>query len=146
MARQGNQPNRRFVAAGTYDDEILCDLVDRVRYVGSSIHKLKPADYGFVPPTNPRPSKSPCDDLRIVKLAEARALLIAGIKAGMISAFSRDSVPKYVWSVDDDYQVYEAKTKPGQETDYHGYRLGEDEQVMRKAILKEWEARRCPKS
>ncbi|WP_313231075.1 hypothetical protein [Sphingobium yanoikuyae] len=146
MARLGNQPNRRLVAAGTYDEETLSDLIKRVRYVGSSIHKLKPADYGFVPPTNPRPSKSPCDDLRIVKLAEAQALLTAGIKAGMTSAFDSDSVPKYVWVVDEDYQVYEAKTKPGQETDYHGYRLGEDEQTMRKLILKEWEARRCPKS
>jgi len=143
-SRQGNRPDRRIAKVGAYDALALNALAKRVRYVGSSVHKLKPADYGFVPPTNPRPSKSPCDDRRIVKLSEAQALLKAGINAGMVSAFTGDGgVPKYVWAVDEDNQVYEAKTKPGKESDYHGYRLGEDEHAMRVLILAEWK-RRCP--
>ncbi len=66
-----------------------------------------------------------------------------GVAAGMVSAFAGDGIPKYVWAVDDDGEVYEAKAKPGQETTYHGYRLGEDERTMRDLIRKEWK-RRCP--
>ena len=140
-ARQGNRPDRRWVTAGMYGEEQLEALVERVSYVGSSIHKLAPGNYGFVPPTNPRPSKSPCDDRRIVLKEEARGLLSAGIRAGMVSAFAGEGVPKYVWAVDGDGEVYEAKTNPGQETAYHGYRLGDDEKQLKKMILQEWKQR-----
>lgn len=141
-ARQGNRPNRRWVPSGTYSEAQLEALVKRVTYVGSSIHKLKPGDYGFVPPTNPRPSKSPCDDRRIVRKEEAGGLLAAGIRAGMVSVFAGEGVPKYVWAVDESGEVYEAKTNPGQETAYHGYRLGDDEKQLKKMILQEW-TQRC---
>ena len=140
-ARQGNRPDRRWVQAGTYSKVQLEALVCKTSYVGSSIHKLKPGDYGFVPPTNPRPSKSPCDDRRIVLKDEAKGLLAAGIRAGMLSTFAGDGVPKYVWAVDGDGEVYEAKTNPGLETAYHGYRLGDDEAQLKKLILQEWKLR-----
>lgn len=140
--RQGNNPGRRFVAEGQYTEVELHELAGRITYVGSANHKLKPGNYGFVPPTSPRASKSPCDDIRSVLLEEASALLLEGITAGMVSAFSGEGVPKYVWAVDANGEVYEAKTKPDQETAYHGYRLGEDERVMRDLIRKEWK-RRC---
>jgi len=62
-----------------------------------------------------------------------------------VSAFSEGGVPKYVWAVDQDGEVYEAKTKPEREMSYHGYRLGDDEIDMRKYVLGEWK-RRCPKT
>jgi hypothetical protein len=115
-------------------------LAVRLRYEGIAIHKLTPGDYGFVPPVNPRPSKSPCDALRSVLRAEAAALLQSGVIAGMFSPPTIDGIPKYVWAVDADNEVYEAKTKPP-EIVYHGYRVGEDESDMRRYILAEWRKR-----
>lgn len=139
--RQGNRPGRRWAQAGTYTKQELEGLVARVSYEGSSLHKLTPGNYGFVPPTNPRPTKSPCDDRRTVLKEEASALMVAGVRAGMVSAFAGEGVPKYIWAVDDDGEVYEAKTSPGQETAYHGYRLGDNEKQLKKMILQEWKQR-----
>ena len=139
--REGNRPDRR-IAAGAFtslvDREALCE---RLRYVGSANHKLRGGDYGFVPSSNPRPSKSPCDALRSLLLEEASTLFRQGIMLGMLSRFDAGGVPKYVWSVDADGEVYEAKTKPDRETDYHGYRLGDDERDMRDYVRREWKQR-----
>lgn len=62
-----------------------------------------------------------------------------GILMGMFSSFPRDGIPKYVWSVDDTGEVYEAKLSPGT-SDYKGYRL-EEEDAMRSMVLKEWKTR-----
>jgi hypothetical protein len=72
---------------------------------------------------------------------EAARLLRQGIAKGMMSSFGQDGLPKYVWAVDEKGEVYEAKHKVGQETVYHGYRLGEDERDMRALVLKEWKQR-----
>jgi ABC-type amino acid transport substrate-binding protein len=64
-----------------------------------------------------------------------------GVELGMVSLFANDGVPKYVWSVDEDGEVYEAKIKPAQKTEYHGYRLGDDDAAMRAYVLKEWKVR-----
>jgi hypothetical protein len=58
---------------------------------------------------------------------------------GMFSDFEDYELPKYVWSVDDDGEVYEAKISPGSSS-YKGYRL-EEEDAMRDTVLKEWKAR-----
>jgi hypothetical protein len=120
----------------------LSALAKRLRYVGINTHKLHPGDYGFVPPVNPRPSKSPCDELRPVLRAEAARLFRRGAIVGMVSGFELDGSPKYVWAVDADGEVYEAKTK-SPDTSYHRYRIGEDEPEMRRYILGEWRLR-CP--
>ena len=142
--REGNRPDRRFVPAGSFSDLELQELARRLTYGGSGNHKLHPGNYGFVPSINPRPSKSVCDDLRLVTLEEAAQLLAAGIAAEMISSFDPGGSPKYVWAVDSGGEVYEAKTKPP-DTVYHGYRLGDDEEAMRRYILDEWK-RRCPQT
>jgi hypothetical protein len=143
--RQGNRPDRRIAPRDGISSEVRAALKARLRYVGSANHKLRPGDYGFVPTHNPRPSKSPCDELRSVLIAEATALFEQGIDLGMVSSFEDGCVPKYVWSVDASGEVYEAKAKPGQEEQYHGYRLGDDERTMRHYVLNEWN-KRCPKS
>ncbi len=142
--REGNRPDRRFAPAGTYSEGELAALAARIVYVGSALHKLRPGDYGFTPSVNPRPSKSVCDDLRAIELMEAHFLLFAGVSVGLVSRFDPGGSPKYVWAVDGDGEVYEAKTKPP-DTAYHGYRLGDDEEGMRRYIRDEWE-RRCPKA
>ncbi len=141
--RQGNRPDRRVARAGSIDAATLTALADQLRYVGSGLHKLRPGDYGFVPSHNPRPSKSPCDQVRPVRRDEAARLFREGLARGMVSAFAEGGLPKYVWAVDGDGEVYEAKTGGGSATDYHGYRLGEDEREMRRYVLEEWQ-QRCP--
>ena len=59
-----------------------------------------------------------------------------GIELGMVSRFDEGGVPKYVWAVDEFGEVYEAKTKPGRDEPYHGYRLGDDERAMRRYVTR----------
>lgn len=140
--REGNRPDRRILPPEATSDDERQALQARLRYVGSGNHKLRPGDYGFIPSHNPRPSKSPCDELRSILLTEAAALFACGIAFGMMSRLGSSGVPKYVWSVDDAGEVYEAKAKPSQEEQYHGYRIGNDERAMRQYVLQEWK-RRC---
>jgi len=140
--REGNRPDRRILPPEATTDDQRRDLAARLRYVGSANHKLRPGDYGFVPTHSPRPSKSPCDALRPVRLAEAQALFERGIFLGMVSRIEESGIPKYVWSVDRDGEVYEAKTHTGQGAVYHGYRLGDDDRLMRRHVLEQWN-RRC---
>lgn len=139
--RQADNPKRRIAPPGSIPVKTLVALADRLRYVGSPLHKLHPNDYGLLPPLDPRPSKSPCDDIRPVPIAEARDLFRLGIAKGLISPLAESGVPKYVWAVDACGEVYEAKTKPERETDYHGYRLGTDDGFQRRAVLAEWNRR-----
>lgn len=141
--RQGNRPNRRLVPHGTVSTQALTELADRLRYGGSGFHKLHPGDYGFVPSVNPRPTKSVCDDLRPILLSEATELFQKGILAEMVSPFDLGGSPKYVWVVDSDDEVYEAKTR-SPDVIYHGYRINDNEPDMRRYILGEWR-KRCPK-
>jgi hypothetical protein len=140
--REGNRPDRRLADEAAVNAATRQRLLETLQYVGSANHKLHPGNYGFQPPQNPRPSKSPCDALRSILLEEATALFRRGIELGMVSTIINDGVPKYVWAVDDAGEVYEAKTRPEHEVEYHGYRVGPDETDMRTYILKEWR-RRC---
>ncbi|ABC22844.1 hypothetical protein [Rhodospirillum rubrum] len=139
--RQGNRPDRRIADRSFLQDAEKTRLLNDLVYVGSSLHKLRPGDYGLVPPSNPRPSKSACDEVRSILISEAALLFRRGLEKGMVSVFPQGGMPKYVWAVDDGGEVYEAKTKPGQESRYHGYRIGEDEQPWREYVLRAWRER-----
>lgn len=142
--RQGNNPKRRIAPAGAIGRAYLEQLLGRISYTGSPHHKRIPADYGFHPPTSPRPDKSLCDANGYVRLEEATALFREAIDRGMISTYRIGDHPKYVWAVDDDERVFEAKLEKGHNT-YHGYELGKDENTMRKLVIDEWD-RRCPET
>lgn len=137
MARQGNSPKRRIVAANSIANDALEALATRLVYAGSANHKRHPGDYGFHPPSNPRPWKSVCDARRPLLLAEAKDLLVSGVLKGMISSPDADGVPKYVWSVDGDGVPYESKIGNG---GYHGYPLYPDDD-MSAVVLHEWARR-----
>ncbi|MFK0167073.1 hypothetical protein [Rhizobium sp. NPDC090279] len=115
-------------------------MAKAARYVGSGHHKRYPLDYGFER-TNPIPTKSLCDMLRPVRLDEAKELLEKGIRAGLISSYDGE-FPKYVWAVDESGVVYEAKADQNAPGEYHGYPLGQEEEI-REHILGEWK-QRCP--
>lgn len=144
MKRRSKPPGWRVMPEEEVSADELLRIRDAARYEGAPFHKLHPGDYGFVPPSSPRPSKSVCDDLRPVLKAEAKRLFREGIRRGMVSRFQPGELPKYIGAVDSNGEVYEAKTKPGQEVTYHGYRLGEDAMEMRDHILSEW-SKRSPK-
>lgn len=138
--RQSNNPKRRIAAPGALSPQQQEWLLAQAVYVGSSLHKMRPADYGFHPPVNPRPHKSLCDDLRPILAAEAVQLFAAGVRKGMVSTACINGLPKYVWSVDDRGEAYEAKwDRDG----YHGYRLDQDsEKYQRECVLRTW-GERC---
>ena len=142
--RQGNNPKRRIAPSREIDRAYLEQLLGRIRYTGSPHHKSIPVDYGFHPPTSPRPDKSLCDANGSVRLEEATALFREAIDRGMISTYRIGDNPKYVWAVDGDERVFEAKLEKGRNT-YHGYELGKDETAMRKLVIEEWD-RRCPET
>jgi hypothetical protein len=75
---------------------------------------------------------------RAILKAEAQRLLREGALNGMFSDFPEGGAPKYVWSVDAEGEVYEAKID---RQGYHGYRLEEDDN-FRDRVLREWRARR----
>ena len=137
--RQSANPKRRIAPSQSLDASQQECLLDATRYVGSALHKRTPSDYGFHPPANPRPHKSLCDDLRMIPRVEAEALFAAGILKSMVSTHCEGDLPKYVWSVDDQDEVYEAKIG---NDGYHGYRLDrESEGAMRSLVLREWSLR-----
>ena len=139
--RQSERPDRRIAPTQSLSTLELDRILRSVRYVGTAYHKSRPADYGFHPPADPRPWKSLCDDKRTIRKDEAISLLRSGIDKGMVSLPKPGQVPKYVWAVDDDGEVYEAKTDPAHGAAYHGYRLGDDERQMRMEVLTEWARR-----
>ena len=138
--RQGNNPKRRIAPKNKLTPEALNEYANQASYTGSAHHKRNPADYGFRPPVSPRPNKSLCDASRTVTLADARSLFRAGMKRGMVSVYPEGGLPKYVWAVDSDGRVYEAK-RDGNSGNYHGYELGADEGAMRKMVITEWNLR-----
>jgi hypothetical protein len=142
MPRAGNNPKRRIVEAGRLTPEERAKLATGLSYVGSGHHKRYPADYRLTPPVSPRPWKSICDGIRIIPKEEASQLIYKGIINGMFSEIRENGGPKYVWSVDDQDEAYEAKTDPNKPGEYHGYRL-EEEDAMRDQVRKIWK-QRCP--
>ena len=139
MKHRGNNPKRRIAKRGHFTPAELAHFSGRARYEGSAHHKLHPADYGFHPPVNPRPAKSVCDDVRVIRLDEATELLRSGFAKGMVSTCSPQDMPKFVWAVDDRGEAFEAKlSRDGR---YHGYRLTLDESSMRAWVQEEWERR-----
>lgn len=138
--RQSSNPKRRIAEPGAISKAQLDRFLDQAEYVGSALHKKRPADYGFHPPTNPRPHKALCDDLHAVSATEARLPFVSGVRKGMVStAVVVDGLPKYVWTVDEYGEAYEAKW--GRDG-YHGYRLDSDaEKCMRESVLKAWSER-----
>lgn len=135
--RRSNNPKRKITSPQGLTPEEQDSLLKISRYVGSALHKRIPSNYGFHPPANPRPSKAVCDDLRVIPYEEAQSLFKAGIRKSMVSTYrDENGLPKYIWAVDAQGEVYEAKTGNG---GYHGYRLDEaTEASMRNLILDEW--------
>ncbi len=142
MKRAGNNPKRRIAPENKLTVDQRATLTKKVVYAASGHHKRNPADYGLER-TNPRPTKSLCDKVRIIPLKAAREMLCKGILLGMVSDYSFSEFPKYIWCVAEDGEVYEAKTDATKAGTYHGYRL-EEEDDIREHIKDIWNARCHP--
>ncbi|WP_073109317.1 hypothetical protein [Pollutimonas bauzanensis] len=134
--RPGNNPKRRIAPPSCLNGEEKTRLKQSVRYVGSGHHKRDPATYGLLR-SNPRPTKSLCDLERMIPLDEARELVESGIKCGLFSEPRVDGFPKFIWSVSDSGEVFEAKTDANGTGEYHGYPL-EDEDAMCRYVKSVW--------
>ena len=139
MSRPGNNPKRRIAPVDLLSKAQRVELAACTEYAGSGHHKRSPADYGL-DRTSPRPTKSLCDLARAVTLDDAKAMLHQGILCGMFSDFFFGKHPKYIWCVDVNGEVYEAKTDAGKPGLYHGYRLEEDDD-MRERVKQVWKER-----
>lgn len=136
--RQSNRPDRRIVSPDQITDEQISRWILHARYEGSGHHKQFPANYGFVR-TGRRANKSVCDFLRVIPLEEAHELLLAGIRKRMLSRPEMpNAFPKYVWSVSENREVFEAKTSENTPGIYHGYPL-ERKEDMYHLVLKRWD-------
>jgi hypothetical protein len=142
MKRAGNNPKRRIAPEDSLTVAQRTALTKNVSYLASGHHKRNPADYGLER-TNPRPTKSLCDKTRTIPFKQAKAMIEKGISYGMISDYAFGKFPKFIWCVDEDGEVYEAKTSEMAAGAYHGYRL-EEEDDMRDHVKQVWKERCRP--
>lgn len=129
--------NRRPVRLGFFTKEELRAFSNDTSYEGSAHHKSKESDYDLTPAISPRPTKSLCDDVRIIAAEEANQLLKRAFERSMVSDRRVDTEPpKYAWAIDEEGEVYEAKLG-NDGLRYHGYRLSKDD-GLHKWLVKEW--------
>jgi hypothetical protein len=139
MARPGNDPRRRVAREDGLDKAILGKTAENASYAGSGHHKRFPGNYNF-DHVSPRPTKSLCDLQRVIPLQEAKGLLKQGILSGLVSQTVVAGFPKFVWCVNSEGEVFEAKTDVNTPGVYHGYRI-EEEDDLRKYIKAIWKQR-----
>ena len=133
--RQRFNRKRRVVAAPP-PQEARERLARKVAYVGHPHHKRKPGDFKLTPPAQPRPDKTLCDGAGVKSHAEAKRLLLEGIRRGLISDHAGDGFPRNVWAVTEQGIVLEARGD--EKGNYHGYPLFEPD-PFRQVVLQRWE-------
>lgn len=99
----------------------MAELAKHVKYTGNPQHKRDPGDFRLTPPAAPRQNATLCDDAGISRKREARKLLRAGVKAGLISERMEQGYPAQIWAVRNDGVVFEAQLENAGMGEYHGY-------------------------
>lgn len=99
------------------------------KYRGSPLHKRSPADFGLVPPSSARQSKTLCDAVEHFKGPGAREaaqrLLEDAFTRGLLSVQLRGGWPQNVWCVLSGDVVLEAMLDEPCRGVYHGYPLAQ---------------------
>ena len=96
------------------------------------------------PGNNPKRRVAPADllsEANRVRLAQSVKYQGSGHHKRNPADYGLD--PKFIWCVDDDGEVYEAKTDAVTPGTYHGYRLEEDDD-MRRHVESVWNQRCRP--
>lgn len=132
-------PKRRLLtpAQAQVRMEELSALANRARYGGNPEHKKNPGDFGLTPPSDPRQGKSLCDVAKIFKRDEAKRLLQAGLRNGLVSDRMAGGWPKNVWSVTDDGFAMEAQLENPDFGTYHGYPMPETDPLSLE-VIRRW--------
>ena len=138
--RRKKLSHKRRLADPPLPAEILMELSRRVAYLGSPYHKRNPGDFGLIPPAQPRPDKTLCDEAGVVRLVDAIRFLREGVRRGTISETDSQGFPMYVWAVTPAGIVLEAKLTNAGLGQYHGYPLFEPD-PFRDVVLSHWSER-----
>jgi hypothetical protein len=108
-----------------------------VVYTGSPYHKSNPGDFNLIPPVQPRPDASLCDQSGIFTRAEALELLREGVSRGLVSVQQRGEFPQNIWAVTPEGYPLEAQLENQVQGSYHGYPL-EPEDELWSDVLRRW--------
>ena len=133
--RKTFNPKRRIAAID--DPDKLAWLAKNVKYHGSNQHKKNPGDFGLVPPSQPRPDKTLCDEAGITSRMEAVRLLREGARKGLISVQTRADFPQNIWAVTADGVPLEAQLDNREQGTYHGYPMPKTDD-FRDEVIKRW--------
>lgn len=133
--RSSYNDKRRFM--DPVDQDTLDTIVSRIRYGGNPEHKRNPGDFGLMPPSQPRPDKSLCDDIGVFKKIEAERLLHDGIKRCLVSQNWRQGFPQNIWAVTENGIAVEAQLENAAMGTYHGYPMPSTDHFS-KAVLERW--------
>jgi len=120
--------------------DYLEELARLVHYGGNPEHKRNPGDFGLSPPSQPRPDKTLCDEVKIFSRAKATELLKAGVRKGLISEQERNGYPQNIWVVTEDGYPLEAELENSEQGIYHGYPMPKTD-PFRKEVVECWNQR-----
>lgn len=121
-ALEAKRHTKRAIRSAPLTDEERAVLRASAAYEGSPHHKRKPGNFGLIPPTAPRPDKTLCDEARISRREDAIRLFDRAIERGLVSeAKAPDGLPKQLWVMDEQGQVFEAMYGGSVAGRYHGY-------------------------
>jgi hypothetical protein len=96
--------------------EATADLMDKVRYGGSSKHKRNPAVFGLEAFHGQRGDATLCDDhanFQPTDMSRVPLLARRGISAGLVGT--------NIWTVDNNGWIYEAEITNAVQHEYHAY-------------------------
>ena len=137
MTRRRHFNQKRKIADPRPPQEAMAGLASEVRYSGRPYHKRRPGDFRLVPPAQPRPDKTLCDEAGIRVKADAEYWLLQGVRRGLVSPDWEDDFPKHIWAVTGDGIVLEANLGTEAPGAYHGYPLP-DADPFRQFVLARW--------
>lgn len=137
MKPQRHVSNKKKAFADLIPHAERVRLAGKVCYDGSPWHKRNPGDFGFDPPSKPRPDKSLCDDAGVFSKSEAERLLKEGVLRGLVSKQRRGGFPQNIWAVSQTGVPVEAMLGNKVKGCYHGYPLMEEELFSRQ-VLEKW--------
>lgn len=138
--RSGYNPKRKIAPADKFTEKERTSFARRCSYGGNPEHKRNPANYGLTPPSSPRPGKTLCDASGNISKADAKRLITAGFRKGMVSVRDINGWPSNVWSVSKEDEVYEACLENRVQGIYHGYPMPNDDDFRAK-VIEEWKQR-----
>ena len=137
MQRRPRRYNPKRAIRSDTDPAWLARIAVQVVYTGSPYHKSNPGDFNLIPPVQPRPDASLCDQSGIFTRAGALELLREGVRRGLVSVQQRGDFPQNIWALTPEGYPLEAQLENQVQGSYHGYPL-EPEDELWSDVLRRW--------